>query len=1011
MKKSPLIGIVVFIFFLFIALSPYSFFDGKINQLNAEVVIKNYEHIKNDTIWTAEKGPYLIEGFSRVFNGVKLTIKQGTIVKLYEKAALYTSGELIIEGAEESPVIFTSIYDDEVGSDNSPWTVQSPKPGSWGTLGLQDGGNLTIDHAVFKYGGLDPAWVNGLKAGVIFAWSGAVNITNSEFTENIRALNNYWNYYPVSIHNSKIYNNQLGGIRNNSYVMVDAVNNWWGHNSGPYHETLNPDGQGDAIQGIGRVHILFDPWIGKKEKKDPVIIVPGIMGSYLYNQIGEEVWPAIDKMIVDPWDNYLNELTLPGDGIPIGNSILMPDGIFRKIVNKDFFQGLIDELVNNGYQEGENLFVFPYDWRWDLNWTAGVDPIPQVQSLAEKVIEVKNQTGADKVNIIAHSMGGLIAKKYIKDYGDNSVNKFIDIATPHLGAPKAFKILMYGDDMNLNVLGRSILNPERIKNISQNFPSVYQLLPSQNYFSEDDQDYAYYIYDMHDLDNNGIKGRLNYDQSIEFMKNTGRNEHLLGFNNTLHSNLDNYSPQQDNITTFNIVGCGSPTIGQIFVMNKDKSGKYEYGLKYINGDETVPLRSAGVLAADDTYFAIDAKHAYLPSANGVRQLISAMLKGEQDSFNYQDYNNLTKDLNNCGFSGTQISFHSPIELHVYDENNNHLGPDTNGDIEMGIEGAQYDIIENNKFAFLPEGHIYKIIGKATGAGSFNARIQTVNNNQYEQTVYYNEVPLDNVNANVQFTICDNQEDYQMQIDQDGDQSFEQVIEPSSILNQTESQDLVKPETELIITGERSIDNKYINNVLAELTAKDNKDGSGVLKTEYSLDSGQTWIIYKEPFILDQAGEHSILYNSTDRAGNIEEAKELIIEIKNINIETVIKEIEMFYNKGMITKKMVERQLINKLNWIKKYIGRYGKKEIRREKIFVRILEKCEQRKPENWCEEKLVGKFDKTGYKLNQIHQKIIIKQYQSILKLLKHYSQKQWISDWAYAIIKEDIEYLINNL
>lgn len=57
------------------------------------------------------------------------------------------------------------------------------------------------------------------------------------------------------------------------------------------------------------------------------------------------------------------------------------------------------------------------------------------------------------------------------------------------------------------------------------------------------------------------------------------------------------------------------------------------------------------------------------------------------------------------------------------------------------------------------------------------------------------------------------------------------------------------------------------------------------------------------------------------------------------------------------------------------------------------------------------GKFDKIDYKLNQIHQKIVIKQYQIILQLLKFYNNKQWINDRAYAIIKEDIEYLINNL
>ena len=49
-------------------------------------------------------------------------------------------------------------------------------------------------------------------------------------------------------------------------------------------------------------------------------------------------------------------------------------------------------------------------------------------------------------------MGGLVVKKYIMEYGQNSVNKFIDIGTPHLGSPSAFKTLMYGDDLGFDFL-------------------------------------------------------------------------------------------------------------------------------------------------------------------------------------------------------------------------------------------------------------------------------------------------------------------------------------------------------------------------------------------------------------------------------------------------------------------------------------------------------------------------------------------------------------------------------
>ena len=125
-----------------------------------------------------------------------------------------------------------------------------------------------------------------------------------------------------------------------------------------------------------------------------------------------------------------------------------------------------------------------------------------INNLKDKIEAVKTQTGAQKVDIIAHSMGGLIVKRYLTKYGPDSVDQFIDIATPHLGAPKAFKILMYGDDTITGV------NQNTIKNISQNMPAVYQLLPSQAYFDVNNPGYRSYIADIYDLDNNNIKDQI-----------------------------------------------------------------------------------------------------------------------------------------------------------------------------------------------------------------------------------------------------------------------------------------------------------------------------------------------------------------------------------------------------------------------------------------------------------------------------------------------------------------------
>ncbi|MBU0692465.1 T9SS type A sorting domain-containing protein [bacterium] len=40
--------------------------------------------------------------------------------------------------------------------------------------------------------------------------------------------------------------------------VIDARNNWWGHESGPYHPTLNPEGQGDTLYSD---MVDFIPWL------------------------------------------------------------------------------------------------------------------------------------------------------------------------------------------------------------------------------------------------------------------------------------------------------------------------------------------------------------------------------------------------------------------------------------------------------------------------------------------------------------------------------------------------------------------------------------------------------------------------------------------------------------------------------------------------------------------------------------------------------------------------------
>jgi pimeloyl-ACP methyl ester carboxylesterase len=145
--------------------------------------------------------------------------------------------------------------------------------------------------------------------------------------------------------------------------------------------------------------------------------------------------------------------------------------IIRSVSCFGVYQPLIDQLKDIGYPEGgtgNRLLVCPYDWRQDLEKLAGQFAF----TLGELT---KTMTS---ITIVAHSMGGLIARlaleggKHDGDAWFPKIKSFISLATPHLGAPLALARIL-GMDSSLGISGpdfREIASDRR-------YPSGYQLLP------------------------------------------------------------------------------------------------------------------------------------------------------------------------------------------------------------------------------------------------------------------------------------------------------------------------------------------------------------------------------------------------------------------------------------------------------------------------------------------------------------------------------------------------------
>ena len=95
------------------------------------------------------------------------------------------------------------------------------------------------------------------------------------------------------------------------------------------------------------------------------------------------------------------------------------------------YDPLIARLRAVGYVDDKTLFPFPYDWRVPNEDTA--------ELLKEQIAQVKAICGCAKVDIVAHSMGGLVARSYIQgqDYADD-INKLIEVGTPNAGSVAAY---------------------------------------------------------------------------------------------------------------------------------------------------------------------------------------------------------------------------------------------------------------------------------------------------------------------------------------------------------------------------------------------------------------------------------------------------------------------------------------------------------------------------------------------------------------------------------------------
>jgi pimeloyl-ACP methyl ester carboxylesterase len=227
--------------------------------------------------------------------------------------------------------------------------------------------------------------------------------------------------------------------------------------------------------------------------KRPLIFVPGTRTSRLAirkeNGSLEHFWPLMpyEFLIRAKLDRVFQHLETKirhkvddNEDVKVVATSLIPFA----------YDGLIKSILTWGYRPNIDFWIFPYDWR-QSNRISG--------HLLARFIEEKTEGKCDGVDIISHSMGGIIARAAYRNGAP--IRRAAYIACPHLGSPLAYFILhpqidsrrfigsayhnypsgvhLKPDDTN-NIEPRKSLYHRR-KELFVKFPSMYELLPDESY--------------------------------------------------------------------------------------------------------------------------------------------------------------------------------------------------------------------------------------------------------------------------------------------------------------------------------------------------------------------------------------------------------------------------------------------------------------------------------------------------------------------------------------------------
>lgn len=181
----------------------------------------------------------------------------------------------------------------------------------------------------------------------------------------------------------------------------------------------------------------------------PVLLVPGMQGS------------TINTTVQDTYPN------LPAHSPAWSSGELKQFDPFNQVG----WENLRESFEAQGYTRGCNMFDVPYDWTLPLDQTVE-------QYLKPWIDHAKSVASSTQVDVVAHSMGGLVTRTYIQDpeLYENDIRRFAMVGTPNMGSAKAFYSWNSGDPVAADfvtgsIAGAKIPYTNIVTGVADNFTS------------------------------------------------------------------------------------------------------------------------------------------------------------------------------------------------------------------------------------------------------------------------------------------------------------------------------------------------------------------------------------------------------------------------------------------------------------------------------------------------------------------------------------------------------------